>query len=187
MNARGTNIRKWSDAAYHYTQTHEYGIYREATMQFNYVPHDGSSKADDRVMASIEPFNYSELRDFDLPYLSGFLAEKYDKTKEDVYPTIKNRVVDVATDVLRDSIKGYDKVNVNNMRTYFNEVDFHYVLLPIWILTYLYKGKTYLFTMNGQTGKVFGQLPLCAKKLTFASIILFLAIFTLTMLGGFFL
>ena len=32
--------------------------------------------------------------------------------------------------------------------------------MPVWILNYNYKGKMYTFAMNGQTGKLVGDLPM---------------------------
>ena len=34
-----------------------------------------------------------------------------------------------------------------------------YVLLPVWMLTTKWKGNNYMFAMNGQTGKLIGDLP----------------------------
>jgi hypothetical protein len=39
-----------------------------------------------------------------------------------------------------------------------------YVLLPVWMLTSRYNGKTYTFAMNGQTGRITGDLPICPKR-----------------------
>lgn len=35
-----------------------------------------------------------------------------------------------------------------------------YALLPVWMLHTKWKGKDYLFSMNGQTGKLTGDLPI---------------------------
>ena len=35
----------------------------------------------------------------------------------------------------------------------------HYALLPVWMLHTKWQGKDYLFAMNGQTGKLVGDLP----------------------------
>ncbi|MBQ5709020.1 MAG: hypothetical protein IIV62_03560, partial [Anaerotignum sp.] len=35
-----------------------------------------------------------------------------------------------------------------------------YMLLPVWMLISKYQGKDYLFAMNGQTGKIVGELPI---------------------------
>ena len=37
--------------------------------------------------------------------------------------------------------------------------------MPIWLLTYQQRGKTYTYAMNGYTGKVYGELPVSRLKL----------------------
>ena len=37
-------------------------------------------------------------------------------------------------------------------------------MLPVWMLHTQYEGKTYVFAMNGQTGKMTGTLPVCKKR-----------------------
>ena len=39
-----------------------------------------------------------------------------------------------------------------------------YALLPVWILNTKWEGKDYLFAMNGQTGKLVGNLPVSTKR-----------------------
>ena len=39
-----------------------------------------------------------------------------------------------------------------------------YGLLPVWLLTTKWNGQTFLFAMNGQTGKFVGHLPTDKKK-----------------------
>ena len=39
-----------------------------------------------------------------------------------------------------------------------------YALLPVWILNTRWEGKDFLFTMNGQTGKLVGNLPVSTKR-----------------------
>ena len=40
-----------------------------------------------------------------------------------------------------------------------------YALFPVWLLSTQWKGENYLFAMNGQTGKLIGDLPIDAKRL----------------------
>ena len=35
----------------------------------------------------------------------------------------------------------------------------HYALLPVWLLNTKWQGKDFLFAMNGQTGRLVGDLP----------------------------
>ena len=146
-------------------------------MRFEYLPHDASKKADDQIMDSIAPFDYSDLTAFSYSYLSGFIAEKYDVPKEDIYPKIKSRVEHAVENELRSSIGGYTSTSFAAKNVQVNRTRFHYTLMPTWILTYLYKGQTFLYAMNGQTGKTFGSVPICKSKLNRFSLILFVICF----------
>ena len=44
------------------------------------------------------------------------------------------------------------KININRGAV-------HYAMLPVWLLNTKWNGKDYLFAMNGQTGKLVGNLP----------------------------
>ncbi len=189
LSSTGTNITRWTSGGYSYKKTDTYSISRGASMYFTYLPHDASKKADDKVMDSIGPFNFEEIEDFNYSYLTGFMAEKYDVSKEEVYPDIKELAKRSVLAELESSISGYDSYTVDASNVQIHDSKFHYSLLPVWILTYIYKGKTYLYAMNGQTGKTFGSLPLCMRKLNIFSATLFTVIFLivffiLAMTGG---
>ena len=65
-----------------------------------------------------------------------------------------------------------------------------YLLLPVWLVTYRsfnQDKKVFYYAMNGQTGKVSGVLPISYKKLGLVSAGIFLGLFLLFLLGGYFL
>ena len=66
MSAIGKKTRSWTSGSYRYTETQEYAVERQAEIFFNGVPADGAQKIDDKFMQSIEPFDYSEIRDFSM-------------------------------------------------------------------------------------------------------------------------
>jgi DNA-directed RNA polymerase subunit RPC12/RpoP len=187
MSATAYKLTTWSDSEYHYTRTDTYDVFREACLNFKNVPGDASTKADDTLMQCIEPFDYSQIKDFSLSYLSGFFAEKYDKTNDDVFPIVKDRVGDACNNVLRNSISGYSSVSVHNFECDFNYVDSEYAMLPVWLMAYIYKGKTNFYAINGQTGKLTGALPVSKGKLVLLFFIVFTACFIALLLGGHFL
>ena len=41
----------------------------------------------------------------------------------------------------------------------------HYALLPVWLLSTKWNEKNYLFAVNGQTGKLVGDLPIDKGRL----------------------
>ena len=62
-----------------------------------------------------------------------------------------------------------------------------YALLPVWLMNFTYNNKTYMYAMNGQTGKNYGELPCDKKKLAVFGIILFILLAGLGILGGYYL
>ena len=39
-----------------------------------------------------------------------------------------------------------------------------YALLPVWMLNTIINGKTYTYAMNGQTGRIIGNIPISYVK-----------------------
>ena len=159
IHARAQNIRSWTSGDYRYTETSHYAVSRRAHMEFNGIPADGSQKMDDSLMQTLEPYDYSGLQKFDMGYLSGYFSEKYDLNNQDVFPNISDRLSQYTESILRGTIHGYGSVTVVDRDLQYNQVHADYALLPVWMLTYQRKGKSYMFAMNGQTGKVAGRLP----------------------------
>lgn len=182
--ANAQRVRTWSDSRYHYTETSYYTVERSGKAGFNHIPVDASSKIDDNIMDALEPFDYSQLTDFKMPYLSGFLAEKYDQTSSQVQPRMETRVRQTLRSLLEETIHGYTSKQVTNCNINIDVEAQEYALLPVWMLTTQYRGKTYLFAMNGQTGKIVGTYPLSVGKaaLWFAGITAVVSV--IAFLGG---
>lgn len=165
MKAVCKKIRSWTLGSYQYTETKEYDVFRSATLLFEGIPADGSSKIEDELMEAIEPFNYNGCKDFEMAYLSGFLSDKYDVNKGQVFPRIKNRAVNGSDQMLRASMVGYDSIRVTKSNMSVANTKWEYMLLPVWFMTYQYQGKTYEFAINGQTAKQAGTMPVSTGKL----------------------
>lgn len=161
---KATRIHHWSDTHYNYTRTEHFLLNRSARADFVGIPMDGSSKMDDVFMESIEPFDYSELTDFDTAYLTGYLADKYDVESEVGMERVRKRVSGAINDKIQSSLIGYATVVPSNQNLHVQHGKARYVLLPVWMLNTRYNGKLYTFAMNGQTGKMTGSFPICPKR-----------------------
>ena len=134
------------------------------------------------------PYDFSKLEPFQMGYLSGFLAERRDVEKEQVAPKMKQEMEEDAKRLFRETISGYNSVTVNSSSFQPQKEKWSYVLLPVWTLTYKARnGKIYYYSMNGQTGRVYGELPVDHKKLGLVSAVSALATLILALIGGFFL
>ncbi|MDE5753176.1 MAG: hypothetical protein K2H89_01320, partial [Oscillospiraceae bacterium] len=158
-------VKKWSSGDYRYTEISEFDVFREADLDFDGIPADGQSKVDDSLMEAIEPFDYRDTVDFDMSYLSGFLSDKYDVNKSQVFPRVRNRAVNGSDQMLRSSMTGYDSVRVMQSDMNILSTKWQYMLLPVWFMRYEYQGKQYDFVINGQNGTQAGTPPLDQKKL----------------------
>ena len=164
MQATGETIRTWMSGNYEYTQTKVFNVVRDLNVEYNGVPADGSKKIEDDLMESIEPFDYSKIKDFDMAYLSGFFADKFDVEKEAVYPRIYQRLFENNSAAI-DSSCGYDKLIGKNTQNIVQKLRWNYMLLPVWFMTFHYKGRVWEYAINGQTGKIAGELPIDEGKM----------------------
>lgn len=162
VNARykATKIRTWSDDKYNYTETKYYTVSRSGKLQFERVPVDGSVKMPNDLMESIEPFDCSEAVDFQTAYLAGYLADKYDEDADKSVERANERIRKSAEDVFFDTVKGYATVTKESSSIQLQNAKVTYALFPVWLLNTSWNGENYLFAMNGQTGKMVGDLPL---------------------------
>ena len=115
-------------------------------------------------MESIEPFDFSQIVDFQTAYLSGYLADKYDVEAASGQTRIEQRVGDTFQDLLQNTLIGYSSVIPTDKHLQVSHGKAKYVLLPVWMLHTKYEDKSYLFAMNGQTGKMTGTFPICPKR-----------------------
>ena len=161
---KATRIHHWSDAHFNYTRTSHFILIRSADAVFSGIPMDASSKMDNAIMESIEPFDYSQMVDFDTAYLSGFFADKYDVASEEGHERIRQRIVHTMEQQLQSSLIGYHTAIPTSQNLNVAHGKVRYVLLPVWMLHTKYQDKTYVFAMNGQTGKMTGSFPICPKR-----------------------
>ena len=159
-----TKTRCYTDGDYDVTETDHYRVTRAGTMSFYNVPVDGSVKMDDTWMESIEPFDYSQLVPFNTSYMAGFLADKYDVDAEAALPNAEVRIRESADGVLRYTVDGYDSCSTEHLSVIRTDGKEQYAMAPVWILTTKYEDKPYTFVMNGQTGKLVGELPVDENK-----------------------
>ena len=82
-----------------------------------------------------------------------------DVSVEDSQERADSRCAGTLVDAMRDTVVGYDGCFVENQDIKLKRGKVHYALLPVWMLHTKWKGKDYLFSMNGQTGKLTGDLP----------------------------
>ena len=159
ISYQATKQRTWSDSSYDYTETQYFMLNRCGSIGFERVPVDGSTKMEDELMESIEPFDFHEAVPFQTAYLAGYMADKYDVSAEESIERANTRIKKSTEDHFRSTVKGYDDVSVGQSSVQLHGGSIKYVLYPVWLLNTTWNGKQYRFAMNGQNGKFVGDLP----------------------------
>ena len=173
---KGEISRRWSDANYDYKEIKYYSLVRGGHIAFDHVPVDGSNKMEDKLMESIEPYDFNEAVEFNAGYLAGFAADRYDVGKDVTFNRATERFRDGTIQAFRGDIHGYENVSVTDSNIQLSNTKTLYALYPVWILNVKWKDKPFRFAINGQTGKVAGDLPISPLKFTMFWFIFFLAI-----------
>ena len=157
---KATRVHRWSDSEYNYTETRHYAVIRGGGIGFENVPVDGSTKMDDTLMESIEPFDISGAVPFKSAYLPGYMADKYDVDAEASIGRANERIKKSTEDAFWSTVQGYDTVMPVDSNINLQNGRARYALYPVWILNTNWMGKKFTFAINGQTGKIAGDLPM---------------------------
>ena len=159
MSFDATRVRAWSDSEYDYVDTSYYLVNRAGCMEFYHVPVDGSIEMEDDTTESIEPFDYSGITEFNPAYLAGYETDKYNVDAKTAESRAKERLYNSAEQILRETVRGYNTVIPKRRSLSAERGRVHYALLPVWLFETAYNEKKYQFAINGQTGKMVGELP----------------------------
>ena len=179
---QGTKEEEWEDSRYRYKRTSYYKIERQGLVNFRKIPIGCSEKANQAIMESLEPFDMSQAVDFQTAYLAGYVADKFDINTDVSWERAKERVVNSSSSYFYNTVKGYKSVIQKHGTVTILEKSAKYALFPVWMLSTTYNGTQYTFAMNGQSGKMVGDLPM--DKKAFAR---WLILLTLGIAAGLFL
>ncbi len=179
-----TRVTTWSDSEYNYTKTDYYNIVREGDNYYDKVPADAASKLDDNMMNHIEPFDYGELTDFELPYMAGFFAERYDVSCDECAVPAKKKAESYFESRLSNTVSGYNSFSITSRNFSYKKIDSNYAMLPIYYLVNYYNEEKRAFIMNGQTGKLYGNPPISPLLVLRMFVLAFIVSFIIVLLGA---
>ena len=154
-----TKVSAHRQGNYEIIKTAHYLVRRGGHVGFKQVPVDGSSKMDDTMMESIEPFDADQAKDFTIAYLSGYQAQRHDVDAEACQPRANERIHQSVAALMNGTVHGYATCTPANTRIQLEHGQVRQVLFPVWMLNTRWRDQTYTFAMNGQTGTFIGDLP----------------------------
>lgn len=188
MQAEGRNVRVWRSGDTEYTETKVYRVEREGDVHLEDITKNALKKSNAKLAEGVLPYDVSKVQKFHMGFLSGFLAEKRDIERTELNKQVQQEANEYGEKILRGTVKGYSSISVKSCHLNQTQENWDYTMLPVWTVTYKGKnGKMYYYSMNGQDGKVYGELPIDYKKVWILGGIVFVVVLILALIGGYLL
>lgn len=181
----GTSSSRTREGNKYRIETKVFEMNRSGPVKLNEFGEVALSRYEENFIFGLGEFDKRGEKEFAMPYLAGNFAESYDKSEEE----IKKELIQKAYNKIYAQVTGVpggtSKVRSFNLN--WTNIEWHYGLIPIWILNYNYNDRIYKFGINGVSGKAFGEVPIDGLKLNLFSAGIGALIFVLALLGGAFL
>ncbi len=148
----------------------------EGDCNFVRLRQDASRAIEDELSYALEPYDMTELQEFEPGYLSGFYADRFDISEKQLTNTVGRRCKQMFDDEIASSCKGSVE-ELYYCKPVYEITKADYAFLPVWFMTFRYKDIPYTMMVNGQTGKVVGTVPFHKTKV-FITFLLLLSLFS---------
>ncbi|MBQ9459878.1 MAG: hypothetical protein IJU66_08110 [Oscillospiraceae bacterium] len=159
LNYNASRSHSYQKGDYVVTDTDHYHLRRGVSTEFSDLPVDASGRIDDALMDSLEPFDMAEAVPFDMRYLAGFTADRFDQAKDDISRRAERRMRYTAESIAdREAGRGYESAERTGGKLRA-DIKAKYLLFPVYLFDISHGGKSYHFAVNGQSGKVVGSVP----------------------------
>jgi Zn finger protein HypA/HybF involved in hydrogenase expression len=110
------------------------------------------------LLRGVEPFPTASLIPYDPGYLAGWTVERYQIDLPNAAAEAKRQMHATIERLCGQQVPGDTHRNLVVRATYSNE-RFKHVLMPVWLVTYDYRAKSYQVAANGVTGRICGERP----------------------------
>jgi hypothetical protein len=186
-----------ADAGHYYYTTEQYrdNQGRQQTRQVRHVrwepasgqvrhffddePVAGTRGVSESLLREIEPFPTNELVPYNTAFLSGFVVEHYQVVLPLAADHSETQMTRKLYDMCAAAVPGDTHRNLQ-ITPSFSGRTFKHILVPVWLLTYIYGNKPWQVVVNGYTGVMAGEYPKSPWKV--AALVLAIVIVVLIVL-----
>jgi ribosomal protein S27AE len=149
---------------------------------FDDEPVPATTGVNPKLLRGVEPFPTKELVPYDTAFLSGFVVEHYQVVLVDAAKQSRDQMQSQLTTMCGQQVPG-DTFRNLEIDPDYSGLTFKHILVPIWMITYLYGAKVFQVVANGRTGTIAGQYPKSFWKIFFV-VMLTLAVLTIIALAN---
>ena len=163
---RGTRVRSGKRSYTKWTN-----VSGKVYNHFDDVLVSGSSSVSAEFKDALAPWTLEGLETYQTEFLAGFRAENHTVSISDGFSEAKKFMKLQIKTTIKSHIGG-SKQKISTINSEYSGQSFKHILLPVWITHYSLEKARYRLSVNGHTGKVYGQRPFSKLKLLGASFVL---------------
>ncbi len=126
-------------------------------------------------LEALEPWPLSQVVPFNQQFLAGLLSRTYDIELDECFAAARAKIEAALQADVKGRIGG-DEQRIADMNSQYDAITFKHLLLPVWLMAYRYKGKSYQVFINACTGQVSGERPWSLPKIVLTILIVILII-----------
>jgi hypothetical protein len=149
---------------------------------FDDEPVPGTQGVSHTLLRQVEPFATAELVPYDTAFLSGFIVEHYQVVLVEAAQASQDAMTEKLRQMCASEIPGDTYRNLVIHPT-FSAQTFKHILVPVWLLSYLYGTRMFQVVVNGYSGQMAGQYPKSPWKIAFLVLLAIIASFIFVMLS----
>lgn len=185
-----------AESGYYYYETETYTdqngkLATRQVQRIRWVPSAGSLDHffDDELVAAsrgvqqdllgkVEPFPTKELKPYNPGFLSGWVVERYQIDLVSAAQRARAQMEGALRDLCSRQVPGDTQRNLQVQSDYAGQT-FKHILVPVWLLSYVFHGRSFQVVINGYTGEIAGRYPKSWFKISLAVIGVLIAILVL--------
>lgn len=137
---------------------------------FDDEPVPGTQGLPIALLRQVEPFPTRELVPYDTAFLAGHAVEHYQVVLTEASDQSQRQMHETLRGLCARQVPGDTHRNLV-IHPVFSGQTFKHILVPIWLLTYVFGRKTYQVLANGSTGRIAGKYPLSGWKIFLAIVV----------------
>lgn len=153
-----------------------------ANLNIDDMPHAATNKVSHHLLGKLLPFHFNALNAYSPDFLAGWQALNFNIALPDAWEEAKDKMRESARQACRAQIHSSHVRNFS-MTANFEDEEWRYVLLPVYLAVYKHEDKVFQVMVNGQTGTVSGQKPVAWWKIWLAIAALLLPGLALGLIG----
>lgn len=118
----------------------------------------GSTRLSKRLLTQIQQYDLHDLIEYEPKFLAGQQAQAYDLSLDSAWKLARDTMREQTREACRNQAST-KKIRNFTMNLDFSDESWRYILLPVYIAIYHYRGTQFQVMVNGQTGQISGQRP----------------------------